>query len=635
TVERTLLGKENQTAFEQGSGGEGTVILYEYLSNLKINLLDTRGFWNIDDNTATECLNIMTGKTRINEVMARNEDDNQMEAGSTGDTARSMAKFGDCVHAVIFVVQAHDKRLKEGTYLERMEKIRDHFRFEGHSPITIITCEDKIKNDDDREIAFREASAATGSPIDRTFFITNYTHKNQEYSLDTEKKAVNILDTMLLSAERFVKIQKLRKRHHGSGKFVFIHGNIFFPVKVFLVSMESGLPVVRVLCREWVICGQGFYGEWVTCGQGFYGEWVTCGQGSMPRVGYLWSGFLWRVGYLWSGFLCREWVTCGQGFYGEWVTCGQGFYGEWVTCGQGFYGEWVTCGQGFYGEWVTCGQGFYGEWVTCGQGFYGEWVTCGQGFYAESGLSVVRVSMESGLPVVRVSMDSGLPVVRVFMESGLPVVRVSMDSGLPVVRVFMESGLPVVRVSMESGLPVVRVSMESGLPVVRVSMESGLPVVRVSMESGLPVVRVSMPRVGYLWSGFLWRVGYLWSGFLWRVGYLWSGFLCREWVICGQGFYGEWVTCGQGFYGQWVTCGQGFYGEWVTCVESGAIKEFFKQNLGIYGWNPERVASIVQQLEKDQIMTVQSLKDNWEVVKTNVKMTIGIRTGLEQALKKI
>ena len=62
TVERSLLGKENQTAYEQGAGAEGTVILQEYLSSLNINLLDTRGFWDVDDELANEYLNVMTGK---------------------------------------------------------------------------------------------------------------------------------------------------------------------------------------------------------------------------------------------------------------------------------------------------------------------------------------------------------------------------------------------------------------------------------------------------------------------------------------------------------------------------------------------------------------------------------------------
>ena len=62
TLERTLLGKDKQTAFEQGAGAEGTVNLEEYLSQLKFNLVDTRGFFDIDDQTFKECLNIMEGR---------------------------------------------------------------------------------------------------------------------------------------------------------------------------------------------------------------------------------------------------------------------------------------------------------------------------------------------------------------------------------------------------------------------------------------------------------------------------------------------------------------------------------------------------------------------------------------------
>ena len=63
--------------------------------------------------------------------MTRNADSDELGEKNDG-TGRSMAEFKDRVHAVIFVVKAHDKRLKEGLYLERMKKIRDHFRFEGN-----------------------------------------------------------------------------------------------------------------------------------------------------------------------------------------------------------------------------------------------------------------------------------------------------------------------------------------------------------------------------------------------------------------------------------------------------------------------------------------------------------------------
>ena len=86
----------------------------------------------------------------------------------------------------------------------------------GHSPVTVITYEDKVKSQQDHDDAFEKASAATGSPRDRTFFITNYTHDNKEYSMTTEKSALDILDTVLYSAERFVKIQKSRNFYHGN-----------------------------------------------------------------------------------------------------------------------------------------------------------------------------------------------------------------------------------------------------------------------------------------------------------------------------------------------------------------------------------------------------------------------------------
>ena len=106
----------------------------------------------------------------------------------------------------------------------------------GHSPVTVITYEDKVKSQQDHDDAFEKASAATGSPRDRTFFITNYTHDNKEYSMTTEKSALDILDTVLYSAERFVNTQKLTQEFYngnassgsecskGSGKSLkFIH----------------------------------------------------------------------------------------------------------------------------------------------------------------------------------------------------------------------------------------------------------------------------------------------------------------------------------------------------------------------------------------------------------------------------
>ncbi|EDO45222.1 predicted protein [Nematostella vectensis] len=217
TLERSLLGKEKQTAFEQGAGSEGTVVLEEYLSQLRFNLVDTRGFFDIDDNTAEECLNIMTGRVSVGSEIRRDYDGQDIDPSAVS-SRRACSRFSDRVHAVIFVVQAKDTRLTDQTYLTRMKKIRDHLRFEGHAPVTVITCEDKVKSTKERETAFQEASAATGSPRDRTYFITNYTYENKDKELQaTEKMALNIVDTVLMSAERFVKIKKLQGLKGGGG----------------------------------------------------------------------------------------------------------------------------------------------------------------------------------------------------------------------------------------------------------------------------------------------------------------------------------------------------------------------------------------------------------------------------------
>lgn len=111
-----------------------------------------------------------------------------------------------------------------------------YFTLIGHSPVTVITYEDKLKTDQQREVAFIEASAATGSPRDRTFFISNYTHDKNEYSLSTEKTALDILETVLYSAERFVKIHKLRQHHHGGSSGAVGTGD---SVKQFFAGLQA------------------------------------------------------------------------------------------------------------------------------------------------------------------------------------------------------------------------------------------------------------------------------------------------------------------------------------------------------------------------------------------------------------
>ena len=62
TCERSLFGEKRQTCFGQGSGSEGTTLLDEYMSRHTFQMIDTRGFFDVNTGTVQECLNILSGR---------------------------------------------------------------------------------------------------------------------------------------------------------------------------------------------------------------------------------------------------------------------------------------------------------------------------------------------------------------------------------------------------------------------------------------------------------------------------------------------------------------------------------------------------------------------------------------------
>ena len=70
-----------------------------------------------------------------------------------------------------------------------------------------------MKDKEDKDEAFDQASEAYGSSSERTFFITNYTHAEVEGSFEADQTALDILDSVLLSAERFIRIRKQREKN--------------------------------------------------------------------------------------------------------------------------------------------------------------------------------------------------------------------------------------------------------------------------------------------------------------------------------------------------------------------------------------------------------------------------------------
>ena len=66
---------------------------------------------------------------------------------------------------------------------------------------------------EEKESAFDMASRATGSPLDRTYFIQNYTKDLPESSMVTERTALDVLEHVLMSAETFIRIRKQREKN--------------------------------------------------------------------------------------------------------------------------------------------------------------------------------------------------------------------------------------------------------------------------------------------------------------------------------------------------------------------------------------------------------------------------------------
>lgn len=77
----------------------------------------------------------------------------------------------------------------------------------------MITILDKLKTEKEKEEVFDKASMVTGSSSERTYFIANYTHENAEQSNEVDLLALEILDSILLFAEKFILVRKQREKN--------------------------------------------------------------------------------------------------------------------------------------------------------------------------------------------------------------------------------------------------------------------------------------------------------------------------------------------------------------------------------------------------------------------------------------
>ena len=93
--------------------------------------------------------------------------------------------------------------------------------------MTVLTHLDKLKDKEDMDEIFREASWATGSSSEETYFIQNYRNLKAEQSKAVDRAAFDILDSALLSAERFIRISKQREKNEME-RDVVAGGNRFY-----------------------------------------------------------------------------------------------------------------------------------------------------------------------------------------------------------------------------------------------------------------------------------------------------------------------------------------------------------------------------------------------------------------------
>ena len=97
----------------------------------------------------------------------------------------------------------------------------------GYAPVTVLTQQHRLRDREDVDKVFQEASLATGSSSEDIYFIDNYEHAKAEQSEAVDRAALSILDSALLSAERFIRISKQREKNEMD-RDVVAGGNRFY-----------------------------------------------------------------------------------------------------------------------------------------------------------------------------------------------------------------------------------------------------------------------------------------------------------------------------------------------------------------------------------------------------------------------
>ncbi|XP_070548574.1 uncharacterized protein [Ptychodera flava] len=226
SMTETMFGLERMSA-PQAGGGEGTIHLEPFLEKHTggFKLLDSRGFFTLDEDFMSELNDILKGQTQALDLIKRKYDD--IDSRAVSNTNEEI--LANRIHGLICVLDYNDPRF--GKYKDKMNQYRRLFKKEGYSPVTVVSYKtEEAIPETVRQTKQEEAAFALGAAIDRTFIIRNAVA--QSGGMDNNEQAIllQILETALLGAEQFIKIRKLdekwkkvdEKRQTGGGVAEFI-----------------------------------------------------------------------------------------------------------------------------------------------------------------------------------------------------------------------------------------------------------------------------------------------------------------------------------------------------------------------------------------------------------------------------
>lgn len=118
----------------------------------------------------------------------------------------------------------------------------------GYAPVTAITFLDKLTpKEKEKDAAYKMAQRTTGSSGQTTFFITNYiTREHDKISCEVDRAVLDILDSALVSAEKFIQFRMQREQNQLE-KEVVVEGNVLYFSEFISLSTKPRAPT-SLLC---------------------------------------------------------------------------------------------------------------------------------------------------------------------------------------------------------------------------------------------------------------------------------------------------------------------------------------------------------------------------------------------------